>query len=149
MRRSANEALLQQVANIRALQCLAAEARASRAAAELEEKNAVHCESERRRSDIEERWSASLVATVIQTEMLPLLSATYVAEEESVRAAAGDVERAEARLEERTVAWRTASMHRDNAQQLAREARKERMRRREEAAVQDAADRHAQHWSRR
>lgn len=147
MRRDSNEALLRQAANIRALQCLAAEARASRAAADLREKNEAHVEGEQRMSAIEERWHASLAESVIRVEMIPLLHVAFAAEGDAVRAAASDVERAQTVLEERTNEFREASMHRDNAEDMAAEARKERMRRREEAAVQDASDRHAQRWS--
>jgi len=149
MRRGGNETLLKQVAGIRALQCVAVEARASRAAEELEAKTTIHADGERRRLEIEDRWTQSLSAPVIQTQMLPLLSAAFLKEDEAVRAAADDVEQAASELETRTGAWRAASMHRDNAARMAREAVKERLRHREEAAVQDASDRHAQRWGRR
>jgi hypothetical protein len=143
MRRRDEVSLLRAITEIRDLQRAAAEMEAARAAAALREKNDVKSEAERACQSSEERWLNAVQAPAIRLDVMPLWSAHVIREGESARRASSDAEAASAELKRRATDWHAAVARRDAAGALACEAAKDEQRRREEAALQEAADRHA------
>ena len=138
---------LRQVAAIRHLQYIAAEAKAARSASALRKKDEVRKESERARGAVEESWLDSLSAPSLQVEMSRLWSAELLVSERTVRRAMAEAHAESAELARRVAGLHAAATRRDSAQEIVRKAAKARARRREEIALQDASDRHAQRWS--
>lgn len=147
MRRKRDAEMLRQIAGIRDLQHIAAEAKAARAASALRNKDKVRSESEHQRQFAEESWLGSLSAPPLRMEMSNLWSAELLRQEQVVLRATSDFQAAANELERRTAGWHAAATRRDAAQVMVRKAMKDRIRRREEVALQDASDRHAQRWS--
>jgi hypothetical protein len=147
MRRKNDAALLKRIAGIRDLQRSAAEAQAARAGAALREKQGVRDACELQRQAAQDGWAASLSAPPLQMETAALWSAVLLREDRGVRRAATDVDAATADLERRTAGWHAATNRRDAAQDMADAAMKDKIRHREEIALQDASDRHVQRWS--
>lgn len=149
MRRKTDAALLRKIATIRDLQRIAAEGRAQRAASTLREKGEIHTESEKQRTATEENWLRSMSALPIRMELAKAWSAALLQQEDVVRQAARECDRASTELDRRTADWRIATMRHETATDMAHKATKDRARRREETALQDVSDRHAQLWSAR
>lgn len=146
MRRREREKQLHQIAAIRALQSVTAEAEAIRASADLREKNAKKEECERALRNAEENWQSVLSAPSLAPEMIPLWSASLLSEDEELRRASRETALAASKVGRASAQWHAAIARRDKAKDLARAATKDRQRRREELALQNASDRHAQLW---
>ncbi len=149
MARKNEISLLKRIAAIRDLQRAGAQAQAGRAAAALREKQSLHGDRERRRQSIEDGWAASLSTPPVQMETAALWSAALLQEDVGVRRASREVDTAAAELQRRTTGWHEATNRRDAAQDMARQAVKDCRHHREEAALQEAADRFAQRGSTR
>lgn len=147
MRRKTDAALLRKIAAIRDLQRVAAEGQAQRAASTLREKSEIRGENERQRTVTEESWLHSLSAPPIRMEIARAWSAALLQQEDAVRHAARECDGAATELDRRTSDWHIATMRCETATDVARKAMKDRARRREETALQDASDRHAQRRS--
>jgi hypothetical protein len=147
MRRNDNPMVLRQIARIRDLQRAAAEARAARAASDLRGMDEARRNCERERSAAEARWLGSVSGPSLRLEMLASLSAALLREEGMLRQAQRDVDAASAELDRGVSHWHVARMRSDAAKSLALEAAKRQRNRREEAQLQEAADRHVQRWS--
>src|SRR5262245_57998248 len=126
MRRKDNPSLLRQIAHVRDLQRLAAEAEAARAAAALRSKTAVCTEAEQGLQSIEESWLASVRAPTVRVDIMPLWSNAAIEQGEIVRRANMDVEAAARNANRRVADWHGAVAAHDIAQELARDAAKDR-----------------------
>ncbi len=144
MRRRHDPALLRQIAAIRDLQRVAAEGEAARAASALRERQEARAESERQRFAAEQSWSETLDSPPLHIELARLWSAIVRQREGVVLQASADADSAAAELERRTTNWHAARMRGDSAHGMARKAVRARQHARDETALQDAADRHAQ-----
>lgn len=135
---------LRQISAIRNLQRIAAEGRAARAASAVREKEAAKLESERVREQAAAAWLDVVSAPSLRLDMSHLWSRELGRREQAVRHASASVDTAASELERRTKAWHGARTQCDAAQDMFERALKDQMRRREEDALQDASDRHAQ-----
>ena len=142
MRRKDEVSRLRAITEIRELQRVAAEMETARAAAILREKNEAKTDAERERQSSEEHWLDAVQAPAIRLDLMPLWSARVMRQGESVQRSSADAEAASAELKRRAGNWHAAVARRDAADTLACEAAKDEQRRREEAALQESADRH-------
>jgi hypothetical protein len=141
-------ALLKRIATIRDLQRDAAQAQAARAAATLCEAQNLHDERARTRQSAEAGWMASLSLPPLHMEAAALWSAALLREDQGVRRALADIDQATSELALCTAHWRAATNRSDAARDMAKAAVRDKNRRREESSLDEAADRHAQRWSR-
>jgi len=136
---------LRKVAEIRALKLAAAEAQSAQAKARLSQESE---QLERRKSELEdtqEHWQQSVSSQALRLEIAPLWGQTVQKMDTQFQQARGQVDRAtsaqDAALKALGVADQTAKL----ADRLARRAAGSYRRDLEEAALNDAADRHLQH----
>jgi hypothetical protein len=144
MRRRNEPAELTRIAAIRELQRASAEAKAAAAASVLRETERVQSASTRARAVAEEGWRQSLETDSFRVEATALWSAALMREEQGVIRATVAVERAQSDVTARATDWNAATLRRDAADDMARDAVRAAARAREDDAVQDASDRHAQ-----
>jgi hypothetical protein len=139
--------LLRQVATIRDLQHAVAEEKAARSASELHAKTSAQTEKECLREATQENWLGALSGPSLQVEVSRLWSLELLRQEQAVNQATSRVKAATSELERNTAGWHVATIQKDTAHTMVREAAKDNARRREEAALQNASDRHAQRGS--
>lgn len=144
MRREREAAKLAEVAAIRRLQKLRAEADAEKAAAQRRAKDSVLEERRQERTQSEEGWTAAVSANSLPVENLGMWSAQLLKDEDRVRRATHDLTTAEREAKRRAQACHVATMRADAAEDLTQRARKQEKRQRDEIALQDALDRHLQ-----
>lgn len=133
---------LRQVVVVRDLQRLASEGSAARAASMLSARQDAQRESERVRTSAEENWRATLSAPSFPLDMALLWSSALLRREEELGRAARDVQGAAGELRRRAADWHAAVSRRDVAEDMARKAEKDRARKGDETALQDALDLH-------
>ena len=144
MPRREDVTLLRKIAVIRDLQRIAAQGHAVRAVAAAKEKDQVLLESESALKSDEDVWMNFLGAPSLQVEMFPSWSAILRGQQKAVQLASDAVDAARNVSEQRAAQWHTAEKRCDSASDMVRKAARGAARRQEEAALQDASDRHAQ-----
>lgn len=142
MPRKPNAAVLRQVAAVREVQCTSAENKALQAAAAVQAKNAAAEESERNRVCAERSWLETVGAPSLSLTAAGCWSAQLRQDEAASQHANRDLEIAKQVLARRSAEWHAAMLRRDIADTVARQARKQELRRRDESALQDALDLH-------
>lgn len=143
MREKRTALALKEVAKLRALQRLAAEARAAHAANAFHEDDVRYADEERRGAAIEREWHRLLAEPAMAMDLMPLYSAAWLRQETVVAEARARRADALARAEYQRMQWRESMMRDDAAIDLARSAARDWHRRRDEKALQDMADRFA------
>jgi hypothetical protein len=144
MRREREAAKLAEVAAIRGLQKLRAEAETQKALARSREKSAALEEREKERASSEAGWTAAVSEASVPLESARMWSAQLLKDEDGARRAAQDAAKAEDDAKRRAEERHIAAMRADAAEDLTRRARKHETRQRDEIALQDALDRHLQ-----
>lgn len=140
MMRQRNEAgVLAQIASIRALQRIAAEAEAVRAAAALRDSAERERRAEEHCLETERRWRAALAAPA-GSMLAPLWAEALLRDDEIRWSQARETRQAENLAARRSGEWNAALMREEVAHDLARAAARQDHRRREEKALQDIAD---------
>jgi hypothetical protein len=134
---------LKELTAIRDLQRLRAEGEAMKSAATLKARNAALSESEEAREASAQSWLSSVSSPSVDPEMAALWSADLRNRGAEVRRAAQDVETASEELGRSRTQSTAATLRRDAMKGLARKAEREDARRHDDAALQDALDRHA------
>ncbi len=135
---------LHQLAAICDLKRVAAARDASEAAQNLRETEQLRAEQDNRYRQAEQGWLAALNARSFDIETVALWSAALQREDASLQSADAEVVRDNDSLERKTAVWRRATNHSEALHDLARDALRKQQHRREELALQDAADRHLQ-----
>ncbi len=146
MRRKVEVDLLRKIAGIRQLQLAAAEAAMVRANLALSEKNEVLRAKETEREAIEQNWKDALSAPFLPLEIMPLWAEAVVRRDGMVRHAANVADNAALVRDLCVAEWRIAEQRGNVADDMALRARNEHLRKLEEDALLDSADRHLQHW---
>jgi len=131
------------IAAIREIQRETAETRAGRAAQTLRacEQERAHCESECR--ETEAGWAQALSQPSLSLDIAALWSSALSRREVTLAQAASDVARARAAAESSARELHAALVRVDAARELARQARKDEQRQRDDNALQAVLDRHA------
>jgi hypothetical protein len=142
MPRKANAAALRQMAAIREMQCTSAESKAVRASAAVQAMNAAANESERNRASAERSWRETVDAPSLSLAAAQCWSAQLRRDEAASQHANHDLEIAKQGLARRSAEWHAAMLRRDVADDAARQAQKQELRRRDESVLQDALDLH-------
>lgn len=143
MRLERKAAQLKELATVRALQRLQAEAAAMRAAVALEERNTALHAAERQCDDDLQAWQKTVSADSVRPEVAGLWSRVLVRDELGLRNAKSNVTAAEAERDHRSAAYHAATMRRDVMNGLARKARDAYARSKDEQVLQDVLDAHA------
>jgi hypothetical protein len=141
MARRLDPKVLVKIVAVRNVQRIAAEGEAGRAAAALREKKDAARAGEDRLLDAERAWRACFGRDVIDLGTAALWSADAAAKRRILREANAAVADAGNVLETKTRAWHLATVRHDLAHAAHRKARRDVERRREEARLNDIADR--------
>jgi hypothetical protein len=144
MRRKMKVSLLQEIADIRALQRAASEGEAARASSALVEKSQALERSESERAVDEARWKDLVRAQNLDLEILSLWTGIVVQRDGAVRHAVGDLETARSARDRSLSDLHDAEQRSDVADDMARRALREHLRDAGKDALQDAADHHLQ-----
>lgn len=140
---------LKELATMRGLQRLQAEAAAMRAATLLKERNAA-LESAERQCDADlQAWQETMAADSVRPELAGLWSQVLRRGEAGLRNAKSGAAAAEAERDRRSAAYHAATMRRDVVDGLARRARIAALRKKDEQVLQDVLDAHASKERRR
>lgn len=138
---------LREIAEIRVLLCVAAEARACRAGAAhnqaLDDKQA----REHEQALAETSWRSALSAPALRMELVALWGAELRRREAGCKLADQELSAAAAELERRTLEWRSAEVCCGAATSNLRIGERGRSRREEERSLADISDLFAQGWS--
>jgi len=145
MRAKTEAALLKKIAGIRRLQRAAAEAEAARAVAALSEKAQALKLRQDEEKAIEEHWQSSVSGPSVRLETMPIWAEAVARQNTLTRNAAAARDSASYAKDRGAAALYQAERQSDAAAEQARLAWSEHLRKLEDDAVQDAADRHLQH----
>lgn len=143
MRPRGEASRLRTIAKIRDVQRMVAEADAGHAAASLRTKIDAVRQAEAVCGSSQEQWRIAVEGPAIRLDIMPLWSAHMAEDRDALRRASADADAADIAVKRCATAWRAAIAKRDAVDALAHEAAKNERRRREEADLQDAADRYA------
>ena len=135
---------LAEIAGIREVQRMRAETDAMRAATVRAEKERSLSDCERRSRSAHENWLEGVSATSFVPELVHLLARHVIGSDIAVHNVAAEADRAAEELSSRATAFHRAQVRQDLARDAARSAADRDIRRIDEAALQDALDRHAQ-----
>lgn len=144
MRRKAATAQLKEVVAMRELQRLCAQAATMAAARAAQASRVAVQERNAERDAAAENCLASLSSDAIHPELTMLWTRVLRRLGDDAQRAASDARDADAELLRRSADFAAATARRDAAQDLARKAHKQDMRKHEDGGLQDALDRHAQ-----
>jgi len=140
---------LKEIATIRKVQRIGAEARAAQASLELQEKDSALSEKEQLRQATKEGWSAAVTSGQYQAETVPSWSAALIQDEDAVRHGGEERDAAATRLSQLRVEWNVATTRYEEAEELTRAAIRGVLRCRDEKMLQEASDTHSLRWYRR
>jgi hypothetical protein len=135
---------LRQIAIIRDLQSVAAKADALRAAAVRREADARLEDTQRERDAVEQHWQATLSAPSLDIQTLGWWSSALQRQDGVVQHAAREARNAGQELERRAENFHAATLRSDMARDVVRDFIADAATRRDEAAMQQASDRHLQ-----
>jgi hypothetical protein len=136
-------ATLREIAAVRTVQCIAAEHKAVQMAAAVRAKDIAAQEAERSRELAERNWLRAVNAPSLSPNDATWWSAQLRREEGASQQASRARDDAMHVSQRRGADWHAAILRRDVADDLAADAKKQDMRRCEDASVQEALDRHA------
>lgn len=144
MRRARREEIVQEIAEVRELQRLSAEARAGRAATVLRKKEEDLQEGIEKQQELEQNWQTSVTGSVFPVDMARLWSAALLRQDEHVRAAKNEVDVATEHLQHNLMALNAATRRHDEARENARKAASASLTRRDDERLAEVLDRHSQ-----
>jgi hypothetical protein len=142
MRLERKAAQLKELAMVRGLQRLQAEAAAMRAASMLDERNTQLKAAERQCDADSQAWQETMSADSVRTELAGLWSQVLLRSETGLRSAKSNAVAAETERDRRSAAYHAATMRRDVMDGLARKARDAYARGKDEQILQDVLDAH-------
>jgi hypothetical protein len=134
---------LEEIARLRAVQADVAAAKAARAVVSARAADAARQGEAEHLVSAEQGWQGSLASTGLATGVAALWAAELLGRQGAVRAAEAVLAEAQARVRLEREAWAASARRLDASRSTARDARGELLRRREEAALAEAADRAA------
>jgi len=141
LERKASE--LKELAMVRELQRLRAEAAALRAASLLDDRNRQLTAAQEQRDADVQAWQETISAEHMRSEIAGLWSQVLLRAEAGLRSATSSVTAAEAERDRRATAFQLATMRKDVVDGLARKARDACARKEDEQVLQDVLDAHA------
>lgn len=144
MRRGLAPEQLRQISAIRELQQTAAREKAARAAMTKRDQEERRRESERVRTEAEDCWIDAVSAPSLNLDLSRSWSAELRVRDQALVCAGHDLEQAGRELKQRTNDWHLATVRSEKAQDLFDSAKKAQRKRREEHALQEAAERMGQ-----
>jgi len=145
MRGRPEAALLKKIAGIRQLQRAAAEAEAARAVAALSEKEQALKLRQGEEKTIEEHWQDSVSGPSVRLETMPIWAEAVARQNTLTQNAVAAMDSASHAKDRSAAALYQAERRSDAAADQARLAWSDHLRKLEDDAVQDAADRHLQY----
>lgn len=145
MRRNLEVGLLKKIAGIRQLQHAAAKAEFARANFALSEKTETLKLQKIEEKTVEQHWQDAVSGPSLRLEITPIWADAVTRQGALTQRAAGAVESAATARDRSVTALYMAERRSDAAAEQVRYAWTEHLRKLEEDAVQDAADRHLQH----
>jgi hypothetical protein len=149
VRRTSDTAQLAQLAEIRKVQRTAREIEAARSTTALADAETGLQRETDALIELENEWQRSMGSAGLATGIAGLWAAAVLHQETVVRSAERAVDEARRKARAATASWRTSLLQHDLACDVLRDARRAMMRRRLEAALTSAADRHVAAWGRR
>lgn len=148
MARRPDIASLRKVAAVRALQADRAEDAVLRSAARRSDAERQRVDEATRLASVEQGWAGALAGSSLAMDVARSWSVAVVRQKHVLDEAQGVVDRAADEAARRTAEWNRAIAQRDVADDLVRRAAKDASRRRDEAALDEAAERHSLRRSR-
>jgi hypothetical protein len=144
MRRKMKVSQLRKIADIRALQRAASEGEAARANLALVERSQALERTKRERAADEEQWRDMVCGSNFNLGVIPLWTRIVMRRDVAVRQAADEAETAKSIRDRSLSRLHAAEQRSDVAENMARRALREHLRKIEKDALQAAADQHLQ-----